>query len=117
VRSDLATNRADAERAVAAGWREVLGVESVGLDDNFFDLGGNSLRAVELYAKLRDVLSVDLSVVDLFKYPTIRSLIDATFPAEAPPASLQPIQERATKQRHALNQRRPAVFRRISDHA
>ena len=117
MRSELTTRRSEAERAMAAGWREVLGVHSVGLDDNFFDLGGNSLRALQLYAKLRDVLGVELSIVDLFKHPSIRSLIDAIFPAEAAAMPLRSVQERATKQRQAMSQRPPGVLRRITDHA
>lgn len=123
MRPELITRRAEAERAMTASWREVLGVDNVGLDDNFFDLGGNSLRAIQLYARLRDVVGVELAIVDLFKHPSIRCLVDAIYPgsamyrAEASPMSLDSVQERVIKQRQALSQRRPGVVRRITDDA
>lgn len=72
---------AQVERVIAGVWREVLGVPHVGLDDNFFDLGGNSLLMVQTYGKLREVATTSLSVLDLFRYPTIRSLASAIGPA------------------------------------
>jgi amino acid adenylation domain-containing protein len=66
--------RTEAERGVAAIWRDVLGVEEVGLYDNFFDLGGHSLLMIQAHAKLRRAFGSDLSVIDLFKHPTVNSL-------------------------------------------
>jgi surfactin synthase thioesterase subunit/predicted MFS family arabinose efflux permease len=59
---------------VAARWAQVLGVESVGIDDNFFDLGGDSFKAV------RAVSGLDLTagVLDLFRHPTVRSFVEHT---------------------------------------
>jgi medium-chain acyl-[acyl-carrier-protein] hydrolase len=67
-------SRADFEGAIAQIWRDVLHLPKVGLDDNFFDLGGNSLLAIQAHAKLRHVVSQRVSVLDLFRYPTVRSL-------------------------------------------
>jgi amino acid adenylation domain-containing protein len=64
----------ETERAVAAIWRDVLGVESVGVNDNFFDLGGHSLLLVRVHDRLRRDLDVDLPLVDLFRYPDVASL-------------------------------------------
>jgi amino acid adenylation domain-containing protein len=66
--------RTDAEQKIAGIWRQVLGVEMVGADDNFFDLGGHSLLVVRAHAKLREAFGHDISLVDVFKYPTVRSL-------------------------------------------
>jgi amino acid adenylation domain-containing protein len=66
--------RTDGERAVAAVWRDLLGVERVGLDDNFFDLGGHSLLLTRVEARLREVFARDVSLIDLFQYPDVRSL-------------------------------------------
>ena len=63
-----------AERAVAGVWRDVLRLGVVGRDDNFFDLGGNSLRLAQVQARLQGVLGREISMVDLFRYPTIRAL-------------------------------------------
>jgi amino acid adenylation domain-containing protein len=62
------------ERTVAGIWRDVLGVGAVGRDDNFFDLGGNSLRLAQVQSRLQRTLDRELSIVDLFRYPTIRAL-------------------------------------------
>ena len=55
---------------MAAVWREVLGVERVGVHDNFFDLGGTRLLLDRVYSRLRE-LRADLKVVDLFRHPTV----------------------------------------------
>ncbi|NUR59075.1 MAG: amino acid adenylation domain-containing protein [Catenulispora sp.] len=66
--------RPGTEALIAAVWREVLGVERIGVDDDFFDLGGHSLLAAQVIAKLRKQVGAGVSVMDLFKYPTIREL-------------------------------------------
>jgi acyl-coenzyme A synthetase/AMP-(fatty) acid ligase/acyl carrier protein len=63
-----------AEQALAAIWAEVLALEAVGLDDNFFDLGGRSLLLVRVQACIEQRLGIAVSMVDLFRYPTIRHL-------------------------------------------
>lgn len=75
-----------AERLLAAMWQELLGFDRVGTDDRFFELGGNSLIGVEMLARLRIELGVELTIPDLFDAPTIRQLaarIDAQRSAEA----------------------------------
>jgi acyl carrier protein len=64
----------ESERIIATVWQEVLRIEKVGLYDNFFDLGGNSLLLVQVYNKLQEVFNKDISVADIFKYPTINAL-------------------------------------------
>jgi amino acid adenylation domain-containing protein len=58
------------ELQVAAVWCEILGLEQVGIDDNFFDVGGESFKAIRVVRKLDPAMSV----MTLFKYPTIREL-------------------------------------------
>jgi amino acid adenylation domain-containing protein len=65
------------EKIVAGVWQEVLGVERVGLHDNFFDLGGHSLLLVQLHAKLRKTFPTELSIIDLFSLPTVSSLVSS----------------------------------------
>ncbi len=55
-------------------WRSVLGHNNIGLDDNFFDVGGTSLQLIRLHALLSDELPIALTVLDLFQRPRIRSL-------------------------------------------
>ncbi|MBN4003641.1 non-ribosomal peptide synthetase [Nostoc sp. LPT] len=66
----------DVEKTIANIWQEVLNVENVGIHDNFFELGGHSLLLVQVHSKLREVFQSDLSILDLFRYPTISSLVD-----------------------------------------
>ena len=61
--------RTELERAMAAVWQEVLGSRKVGLEDNFFDLGGHSLLMVRLRNRLQQALQTDISIIDLFRYP------------------------------------------------
>lgn len=69
-----AVPRTEAEWAIAEIWRKSLGDERVGLDDNFFDLGGHSLLGVEVANGINDRLGCDLSVIEFFDRPTIREL-------------------------------------------
>jgi amino acid adenylation domain-containing protein len=71
---EAAAPRTDLERRIAAIWREVLGVERVGLHDNFFDLGGHSLLMARVHDRLRKGVSRSLSMVELFQFPTVADL-------------------------------------------
>jgi len=63
------------EESIAEVWREVLNVKQVGMDDNFFDLGGHSLLTVQVHRLLSDKLDAELGLTDLFRFPTIRTLV------------------------------------------
>jgi amino acid adenylation domain-containing protein len=67
--------RTDIERTITAIWQDVLQLEKIGVNDNFFDLGGHSLRMARVHSRLREALRKDLSMVELFKYPTVESLV------------------------------------------
>ena len=62
------------EGQIAAVWAEVLGLERVGIDDNFFDLGGDSLLLLNLHRLLEERLERSLKVLDLFQHTTVRAL-------------------------------------------
>ncbi|HLW69471.1 MAG TPA: non-ribosomal peptide synthetase [Candidatus Binataceae bacterium] len=62
------------ERRVAAIWREVLRISEVGVNDNFFDVGGDSLRLMEVHARLQKELGCQLRVTELFQYATIAAI-------------------------------------------
>ncbi|HEX6910366.1 MAG TPA: non-ribosomal peptide synthetase, partial [Longimicrobium sp.] len=66
----------DDERAIAAAWAEVLGVERVGATDGFFAMGGHSLRAVRIITRIDELLGVRLPVSALFEAPTVRGLAE-----------------------------------------
>lgn len=97
------------EATIASVWREVLGVSSVGVDDNFFDLGGTSLQMIRVHAALAPRLPKPVTLVDLFTWPSIRALAASLAPAAAGPASSAPMtaQERIRRQQAALARSRP----------
>jgi amino acid adenylation domain-containing protein len=100
------------EQGIAAIWREVLDLSSVGLEQNFFDVGGNSVNLVEIHSRLQRLLERQFSITELFAHSTIRALA-AHF---APPAggsatatatpTANAAAERAQRQREALLARR-----------
>ncbi len=73
----FAAPESDLEKAIADVWQEMLPTAKVGLHDNFFDLGGNSLLMVRAYTRIRKFLKRDISILEMFfQYPTIRSLTE-----------------------------------------
>lgn len=62
------------ERVLISAWKEVLNVESIGVNENFFDLGAHSLTVVEVHAKLQNRLNREIPLVDLFQYSSVESL-------------------------------------------
>ena len=66
--------RTPVEEAVAGIWTEVLGLERVGIHDNFFDLGGHSLLATQVMSRVRETFRVDLPLRTLFESATVASL-------------------------------------------
>ncbi len=71
---DYVAPRNDFEEKIAAIWQEVIGVSQVGVHDNFFQLGGHSLYATQVVARLRQQHSVDIPMELLFKSPTVEGL-------------------------------------------
>jgi SagB-type dehydrogenase family enzyme len=62
-------------QTIAAIWQQIVGVTQVGIHDNFFDIGGDSVQLVQVYNKLCEVMEIDISIVQLFEHPTIHSLM------------------------------------------
>jgi len=82
-----ATTANDQMEALVAGvWREVLGVASVGRDQNFFDLGGNSLLAIQSRERLRQATGIEFPIVEMFRFPTAALLARFLSGASAAPA-------------------------------
>jgi amino acid adenylation domain-containing protein len=74
--TDLVAPGDATETALVAIWTQLLGVETVGVADDFFDLGGHSLLATRMVARIRSVYGAGVSVLDVFQHPTIRELAD-----------------------------------------
>ncbi len=72
--------RGEGEQRIAVVWQDLLGIEPVGVHDNFFDLGGNSLMAIRVIARLKSELGVDVSEVSIFEGPTVAALANSCLP-------------------------------------
>jgi acyl carrier protein len=95
------------ERQIARVWQEVLGIETVGVHDNFFDLGGHSLLMVRVHGQVCEALGADLSITDLFRFPTVSTLATFLGPG-AEVRALAPADDRAGKQRNSMIRRASA---------
>jgi len=73
-RAAYAAPRTDLERAITEIWARVLGVDRVGMNDNFYDLGGHSVAMVQIHRQLQERLERQLVITDLFRCPTPRAL-------------------------------------------
>lgn len=74
--TDYTAPRTELERRICALWEAVLGVGKVGVDDDFFDLGGNSLVAVQLISQIREALGTKLPMRTLFEAPTVAGMAE-----------------------------------------
>jgi aryl carrier-like protein len=74
--NDLLPPRDAVEQTLAEVWSEVLGIRDVGISDNFFVLGGDSLHMTQIASRLRQRCGVEVSFVDFFENPTIMSLAE-----------------------------------------
>ncbi|HYG65020.1 MAG TPA: amino acid adenylation domain-containing protein, partial [Thermoanaerobaculia bacterium] len=81
----LVLPRTPVEETLAAIWKELLGVEEIGVEDSFFDLGGHSLLATRLFSRVQHAFGVDLSLRQIFHAPTIAALAQAVEEQLPPP--------------------------------
>jgi natural product biosynthesis luciferase-like monooxygenase protein len=100
------------EQLIAHVWSDLLHVERVGLDDNFFDLGGHSLLAVQAHRRIRDEAKRELSLTDLFRFPTIRGLAGFLEGDGGGSADLEKSALRAEARRESLDRRSELRARR-----
>ena len=97
-RRTVAPPRTETETTLAAIWIEVLGLDAVGIDENFFDLGGHSLLTMQVVSRVRQALLVELPLRAFFTMPTIAALaahLDA-LRAEVGAGAGRPIDDPAT---------------------
>lgn len=87
-------------------WRHVLRVEHVGLNDNFFDLGGDSLLLVAVHSNLQKAMGIEIPVTDLFEFTTVRTLAAHLGEKKSVSPSFSAVQQQAQKQREAFARER-----------
>jgi acyl carrier protein len=110
ARPDLATPYAppesEIESSVAAVWQEAFGIDTVGIHDNFFDLAGNSLLAVQIVSRLATSFGIKLSITSLLEAPTVAELsqkIGEELTASLPPEVDEAEMERLLREIEALS--------------
>jgi len=94
------------EQSIADLWKRILRTQFVGLDDNFFDLGGDSLLLLAVHSNLQKMLHVEIPVTDLFKFTTVRTVARHLEEQKPDSTSLGELRERARKQRDAFTRTR-----------
>ncbi|MCP4990325.1 MAG: amino acid adenylation domain-containing protein [Colwellia sp.] len=118
-RSDLEETyispRTELECTIAKVWQEILKIDNPGINDNFFDLGGNSLLMVKVKNRLLEVSGHDMQVTDLFRHPTIKLLSEyMDNGTKKEESNLHNVQDRAEKQRAAMDRQRQTMKQRRS---
>src|SRR5690606_26764542 len=97
----------DIESKIAAVWKALLGVERVGVRDNIFDLGANSLLTVQANQRLSSLLQRKIPLVSMFRYPTVEALAIHLGEANGVTAlATERTHERAERKREAVARRR-----------
>ena len=74
--TDYIAPRTAIEKTLQTLWQEVLGVNTIGVHDNFFDIGGNSLSATQIITRIRQHFALDLPLRSLFEVNTIEGLAE-----------------------------------------
>lgn len=74
LQTEFAAATTDTQKYLVALWRELLGINAIGIHDNFFDLGGHSLLVVEMHARLQESLQRTFPVIELFRYTNVADL-------------------------------------------
>jgi acyl carrier protein len=81
LNNEYVAPRDETERAIAEIWQHLLGIEQVGINDDFFELGGDSLLATQVISRMRDTLKVDIAVGKMFEDATVSGLAALVEPA------------------------------------
>ncbi|MBW4592780.1 MAG: amino acid adenylation domain-containing protein [Brasilonema angustatum HA4187-MV1] len=98
--------QSELEQMIANIWQGVLHVDKVGIDHNFFDLGGHSLLMVQVHSKLQGALNKDISVLEMFQFPTISRLAKHLSQEQKEKPSLSESYDIVESRRESRKQRR-----------
>lgn len=72
--SDAVATDSNVEKELLDIWKDVLNIDAISSEDNFFDLGGHSLLAMQVQSRLKEMHGYAVRIVDLFRFPTVRAL-------------------------------------------
>ncbi|MBI1381783.1 MAG: LLM class flavin-dependent oxidoreductase [Planctomycetaceae bacterium] len=95
----------DLETKLVELWKAVLGVDTIGVDDNFFDSGGHSLLVVRLHRSLKELVETKVALTDLYRFPTIRGLAEHLNSGDVDVGAQRGL-DRAAQRRAMLERRR-----------
>ena len=98
----FAPPRTKTEQTIAGIWQQVLGVDQVEVNRNFFELGGHSLALARVQSKLQAAFNKSISMIELFKNPTVSALARYFNDEQVEDLTLQKAQQRAHKRRRAI---------------
>ena len=91
----------EVEKKIAAIWQTTLGKDRVGVDDNFFDIGGHSLLVVRMHRELKAAFDQPIAITDLYRFPTIRTFTNHISSDDGPGEAAQAGLSRAAKRKAA----------------
>jgi amino acid adenylation domain-containing protein len=103
------------EKKIALAWREVLGMDTVRVNDNFFSLGGHSLLMFQVHWKLKEIVSPDVQILDLFTYPTVASMAQHLSGSAKVQEESFTLEERSNRKKELFQQRRMTVAARRNE--
>jgi amino acid adenylation domain-containing protein len=109
-RAAITPPRGETEKAIAAIWAEVLGIDDVGADESFFELGGNSLLMLAVITRAR-ARGFDLEHLTMFRHPTVQSLARHLTGERPAVPDHQAVRRRGQRQREALSRQRKMAGR------
>ncbi|MEU0221169.1 phosphopantetheine-binding protein [Streptomyces sp. NPDC006265] len=118
VPSAYAPPKGETQRQLCKAWQDLLGIDQVGVNDSFFDLGGGSLIAIQLVATVNKSLGASLTVAQLYEVLTVAGLArlidgDDAEPAEAAGHTIEQVKSRAhSRRQHQQNRMARARARR-----
>ncbi len=92
------------EKEIVEIWEEVLNIENISTNDNFFDLGGHSLNVIQLQTKIKEKFNKELTVVDFFKYPTIKLFANFLTDGNNIEEQVKEVKHRVDKRKSLLSQ-------------
>jgi natural product biosynthesis luciferase-like monooxygenase protein len=111
VSAEYIAPRNKLEQVIAGVWQQALKLDHVGVNDNFFDLGGHSLLMAQVHSQLRELLQRDLPLIKLLEHPTISALGKYLSHERGEQPSFQQSQDRAKKQKESREHQRRAQTR------
>jgi acyl-CoA synthetase (AMP-forming)/AMP-acid ligase II/acyl carrier protein len=97
--------RNEIEATITTIWQEALGVERIGVNDNFFDAGGHSLLMVQVHNKLTTLFDKKISIVEMFAKPTISALAEYFSETNGHKPTFEKVMDRAARRRQAVSMR------------